>query len=82
MSAPPPRNVLPGSHLVIWPADDVIGVMMYQERGGCLDCEIAWRGDDYWQALDFATRRVLDDGYDLIDYVGGRFVVWNEGGCA
>ena len=56
--------------------------MMYQERGGCLDCEIAWRGDDYWHALDFATRRVLDDGYDLIDYVGGQLVVWNEGGCA
>jgi hypothetical protein len=76
------RKVLPGSHLVIWPADDVIGVMVYKDLGGCLDCEIAWRGTDYRLAIDFATRRVLEDGFDLFDYVGGRVVVWNEGGAA
>lgn len=77
-----PRSVLPGSHIVIWPDADVIGVMVYKELGGCLDCEIEWRGDDYRLALDFATRRVLEDGFDLIDYAGGRHVVWTEGGAA
>ena len=76
------RNVLPRSHVVIWRAADEIGVMVYNDLGGCLDCEVEWRGQDYRLALDFATRRVLEDGFDLFDYAGGRVVVWSEGGSA